>query len=79
MCVCVCVCVCVGVCAGVCAGVCMYVCLMDLVCETHTFAALCSVVFITSWAIAAFKGSRRVRAFAFAVTPAVVLLTLVDV
>ena len=39
---------------------------------THTFAALRSVVGIPSWAIAAFHGSRRVNAFAFAVAAAIV-------
>jgi hypothetical protein len=43
------------------------------------FAALCSVVGISILAILTFHGSHRVRAFAFAVTAAVVALALVDV
>ena len=49
--------------------------------HTHaqTFAARRSVVGIPSWAILAFHGSRRVDAFAFAVTATVVFRALVHV
>ena len=49
--------------------------------HTHiqTFAALRSVVDITSWAIVTFHGSHRVDAFAFVVTAAVVFQALVHV
>ena len=46
---------------------------------TQTFAALSPVVDITRWAIAAFHGSLRVHAFAFAVTASVVLQALVNI
>ena len=41
--------------------------------QSLTFAALCSVVGIPSWAIATFRGSRVVGACALAVTAAVVI------
>ena len=44
-----------------------------------TFAALRPVVGIPSWAIAAFHGSHRVHAFAFAVAAAIVLQAFVHV
>ena len=47
--------------------------------HTQTFAALRSVIDITSWAIVTFHGSRRVDAFAFAVAATVVFCALVDV
>ena len=47
--------------------------------RTQRFAALCSVVGIPSWAILTFEGSRRVGAFTFAVTAAVVIRALVHV
>ena len=47
--------------------------------DTQTFAALRSVVDIPKWATAAFHGSNRVYAFAFAVTATVVFQALVDI
>ena len=47
--------------------------------RTQTFAARRSIVGPTNWAIAAFMTALRVRALAFAVTTAVVLLALVHV
>ena len=44
---------------------------------TQTFASLRTIIGIPSWAIAAFHGSRRVDAFAFAVAAAVVFQALV--